>query len=480
MNVNVSEQLKGIDNIFLEKMKDWNLPGMAVAVIKNDELILLNELGLRDVKQNLSVSKNTLFAIGSATKAFTSLAIGILVDEGKLDWDTPIKRYMPNFEMHNKYASEHLTIKDMLCHRSGLPRHDMLWYNTSLSRKDLVDRLKHLEFSKDFRETWQYNNLMYATAGYIIELVTGLPWEEFVKTRILEPLGMNNSNFSVDVMKSNKDYSLPYALKEKKAVQIDFRNIDVAGPAGSINSNLSDMIKWIMLHLNKGKVNGKQIISKQSLEQIHSPQIPCQLVPWKFDEIQFSSYGLGWFIESFRGKRHIHHGGNIDGFSSYISFLPDENIAVIILSNLSTPFLTFSVAYSIYDRLLGYEDANWSERIEDELSKMMKSIESINESAKKSTKENTNPSHLIDEYTGKYENAGYGTLEIKKEGNKLKLLYNNLECMLEHKCYDVFVITVMQFYTITVTFDYDNTGDINRISVPFEQSVKDIVFKKCK
>lgn len=171
---------------------------------------------------------------------------------------------MPSFEMQNKYAEEHLTLRDMLCHRSGLPRHDILWYtNPSLSRKELVDKIKYLEFSKDFRETWQYNNLMYATAGYLVELVTGMTWEEFVKSRILEPLGMNSTNFSVDVLKKSSDYSKPYAQKGEEINQIDFRKLDSVAPAGSMNSSLTDMLKWLNLHLNKGKVNGKQIISEK-------------------------------------------------------------------------------------------------------------------------------------------------------------------------------------------------------------------------
>lgn len=203
MNDILSNNSQDLNDFLSKYMNKWKIPGIAVGIIKDDEIIYCNELGLRDVNKNLNVTKDTLFAIGSASKSFTSLSIGILVDEGKLDLDTPIKKYMPSFEMQNKYAEEHLTLRDMLCHRSGLPRHDILWYtNPSLSRKELVDKIKYLEFSKDFRETWQYNNLMYATAGYLVELVTGMTWEEFVKSRILEPLGMNSTNFSVDVLKS--------------------------------------------------------------------------------------------------------------------------------------------------------------------------------------------------------------------------------------------------------------------------------------
>lgn len=478
MKNDISNKFEEFNDFLLEKMKEWDIPGIAVGIIKDDEIIYASGLGLRDVNNNLEATPNTLFAIGSASKSFTTLAIGILVDEGKLDLDTPIKKYMPSFEMHNKYAEEHLTLRDMLCHRSGLPRHDALWYNSSLSRKELVGRIKYLEFSKDFRETWQYNNLMYATAGYIIELITGVTWEEFVKIRILEPLCMNNTNFSVDVSKKSADYSQPYSQEGDKIHQTNFRNIDTLGPAGSINSNLTDMLKWLNLHLNKGNLNGKQIISEKNISKLHSPQIPCQLFPLKFDELGFSSYGLGWFIESYRGKKHVNHGGNIDGFCSYISFLPDENIGVVILSNLANPFCTMPIAYHIYDKILGYDYIDWNKKLKTEGAKMFKAMEGANEAVRNSKKEITPPSHSLDEYTGTYEHLGYGSLKIETKDNSLKLTYNNIEYTLNHKCYDIFTMTMMEYYVIDVTFDYDSNGHIKSVSIPFEQSVKEIVFTK--
>ncbi|EHJ00558.1 Beta-lactamase [Clostridium sp. DL-VIII] len=477
----ISNNFQDLDDFLSEYMKKWRIPGMAVGIIKNDELIYCNGLGLSDVNKNLNVTEDTLFAIGSASKSFTSLSIGILVDEGKLDLDTPIKKYMPSFEMQNKYAEEHLTLRDMLCHRSGLPRHDILWYtNPSLSRKELVDRIKYLEFSKDFRETWQYNNLMYATAGYLVELVTGITWEEFVKSRILEPLGMNSTNFSVDVSKKSSDYSKPYAQKGEEINEIDFRKLDAVAPAGSMNSNLTDMLKWLNLHLNKGKVNGKQIISEKTISELHSPQLPCELIPLKFDELQFSSYGLGWFVEAYRGRKHVNHGGNIDGFCSYTSFLPDENIGVVILTNLNNPVCAMPIAYHIYDKLLGYDHSDFSEKLQAEAETMLKAMKSATKPTKISKKENLSPSHSLEEYKGIYENPGYGSLKIEVKDNSLKLIYNNMESTLNHKCYDIFTMIVMESSLIDVTFNYDSTGNIKSVSIPFEEAVKEILFMKCK
>lgn len=480
MKNSTSNYSEVFNDLLSEKMTEWKVPGMAVGIIKDNEIIYCGELGLRDVSKNLNVTKDTLFAIGSASKSFATLAIGILVDEGKIDFDTPIKKYMPSFEMYNKYAEEHITLRDMLCHRSGLPRHDALWYNSSLSRKELVARIKYLEPNKDFRETWQYNNLMYATAGYIIELVTGMTWEEFVKLRIFEPLGMNSTNFSVDVSKKSDNYSQPYSEKVSEVHQTNFRNLDEIGPAGSINSNLTDMLKWLKLHLNKGKVNGLQLISEKTLAELHSPQIPCELFPFKLDEIQFSSYGLGWFIESFRGRKHVNHGGGIDGFCSYTSFLPDENIGIVILSNLDNPFCTMPTAYYIYDKLLGYDGASFNERLKIQAEKMFKGIMDANNAVRESQKENSTPFRSLEEYKGVYENPGYGAVKVETKDNCLKISYNNIDYILNHKCYDIFTMTIMDYYLIHVTFNYDVNGNIKGVSIPFEQSVKEIIFTKCK
>lgn len=479
MKTKVSNITEDFNELLSEKMNEWKVPGMTVGIIKDNEIIYCGELGLRDVNKNLNVTKDTLFAIGSASKAFTSMAIGLLVDEGKLDLDTPIKKYIPDFEMYNKYAGEHLTLRDMLCHRSGLPRHDSLWYyNPSLSRKELVSRIKYLETSKDFREKWQYNNLMYATAGYIIELVTGMTWEEFVKLRILEPLGMNNTNFSVDVSKKSNDYSQPYAEKEDEIHQVNFRKLDSMGPAGSMNSNITDMVKWVQLQLNKGTINGQQIISEKTITELHSPQITCDLFNFNFDEIKFSSYGLGWFIESYRGKKHVNHGGGIDGFCSYTSFLPDENIGVVILSNLDNPFCTLPIAYYIYDKLLGYDETNWNARLKNEAEKMFKEMLSTNNIASNSQEEVSPLVRSLEEYTGIYINQGYGDLKVEINNNSLKLIYGDISYTLSHKCYDIFTMTFMDYYIIPVSFTYDNDGHIKSVSIPLEQNVKEIMFMK--
>lgn len=235
------ESLLGLNRYIEEQMKAWKVPGLSIAVVKDGEVIMMEGYGHRDIDQRLPVTPNTLFAIGSTTKAFTALAAGILADEGTLDLDTPVKEYLPQFKMYDSFASERMSVRDMLCHRSGLPRHELMWYNSPLNREEIIERLQYLEPNVDFRTKWQYQNMMYMVAGYIIGHVCDSSWEEVVQNRIFTPLGMTSSQFSVETTQLQDDYALPYVVPEDKHKSVPFRNIDAMGPAGSINSNVKDM-----------------------------------------------------------------------------------------------------------------------------------------------------------------------------------------------------------------------------------------------
>ncbi|MCP2604929.1 serine hydrolase [Candidatus Aminicenantes bacterium AH-873-B07] len=478
IEVEAKETLKGFDKFVKRTMKEWKVPGMAISIIKDGKVILSKGYGFRDIKKKLKVTPKTLFAIGSCTKAFTAVAIGILIDEGKLEWDKPVREYLPFFKLHDSFASERITPRDLLCHRSGLPRHDLMWYNSSYSREELIKRLRYLKPSQDFRYKWQYQNLMFVVAGYLVGKVAGKNWEEFVQERIFKPLGMENSNFSVEDSKKSPDFALPYLKKNGKIIEIPFRNIDNMGPAGSINSNVEEMAKWIILNLNKGKFNGKQIISESSLNQIHSPQMVIQQ-PIKYDELFYASYGMGWVITAYRGYLMLLHGGGIDGFTALVSFMPKKRIGMVILTNLNGTPLPRIVAYNIYDRLLGLSQISWNERIKEEIKKAKERAEKAKKEKDKDRKLNTKPSHSLEDYVGEYENPGYGIIKIEKEGNSLKATYNSITYTLTHYHYDVFELK-NEFLGITkkVSFFMDKKGNINSLLIQMEPAIEDIVFKR--
>jgi len=473
--------LVGFDKFANEILAEWKVPGVAVSIVKDGKVSYAEGFGYKDVKNGLKVTPHTIFAIGSCTKAFTATTMGILVDEGKLDWDKPVRTYLPTFKLLDPVASEQMTPRDLVCHRSGLPRHDRVWYLSPFGRQELFERLQYLEPSRGFRAAYQYQNLMFMTAGYLVEKIVGVPWEEFAGKRILEPLEMRETDFTVTDSQKAPDFALPYQEIKGKVEQIPFCNIDAIGPAGSINSSVSDMAKWVLFNLNKGRYGEKadqRIVAEATLAKIHSPQmvVPDAL---KYDELFYASYGMGWRITAYRGHPFIYHHGAIDGFSAMVSFMPRDNIGVVLLNNLEDAPINSILAYNIYDRLLGLNHIDWNQRIHEEQAKSRQEAEKTKKEREKDRKPDTRLSHSLDDYAGTYEHPGYGILTIEKEGNGLKAKFNTMTFVLTHYHYDIFEMTnelidfdqLLSFYT-------DAKGLIGSAGVKFEPAAKDIVFSR--
>jgi CubicO group peptidase (beta-lactamase class C family) len=459
-------------------MEEWKVPGLGISIVKDGKVIFSKGFGFRDVKKGLKVTPKTLFAIGSCTKAFTTVAMGILVDEGKLDWNKPVREYLPSFKLKDTFATERMTPLDLVCHRSGLPRHDLMWYGSAANRQEIFDRLQYLEPSKDFRTTFQYQNLMFMTAGYMVGKVAGTTWEKFTQDRIFGPLGMDDCNFSVEDSKKAPDFALPYTEKDDKVIEIPFRNIDTVGPAGSINSDVTDMAKWLLLNLNKGKFGEKQIISEKSLKEIHSPQM-ISSKSYVYDEVFYSTYGMGWGITSYRGHLMLSHGGGIDGFTARVTFMPRDNIGMVILTNMGGTPVPGIVAYNAYDRLLGLDQIPWNKRVREQRDKAKERAEKAKKEKDKDRKLNTKPSHTLEDYVGDYEHPGYGILAIKKEGDRLKCVLNSFSFDMKHYHYDIFEIS-NEFFDTTekIAFFTDNKGNISSLSVNLEDRVDPVIFIK--
>ena len=471
--------LAGFDSFINEAIKAWEVPGLALAIVKNGQIIFAQGYGFRDVEGKLPVTPKTLFAIGSCTKAFTTFVMSTLVDEGKLDWDAPVRKYIPEFRMYDRVATELITPRDLVTHRSGLPRHDLVWYNATISRKQIVDRLPYLEPSETFRSKFQYNNLMFMTAGYLIERVTGKSWEDTVRLRIFEPLGMTGSNFSVKDSQKTTDFAKPYEDRDDKVVEVPFRDITNAGPAGSINSNAEDMSRWLMLHTHKGKIDGKQVISAAVLADIHSPHMTTGALQER-PEIAPAGYGLGWSVDDYRGHRRVNHGGGIDGFTTMTTLFPEDGLGLIAVANMSGTSLPEMVTRHAADRLLGLSTIDWSG---EELGKKAK-----NKAASKAAKSQkdtvrrpgTTPAHPLQEYAGDYENPGYGAVKVELRDGKLMFTYNGIEAPLAHWHYEVFNALKdpkdPAFEDEKVQFHTNVKGYVEGLSVAFEPSVKPIVF----
>ncbi|UCG53748.1 MAG: serine hydrolase [Candidatus Latescibacterota bacterium] len=482
------EALDDIDEFIQTTMENWNVPGAGIAIIKDGEPVLLKGYGYRDIEKKLPVTKETQFAIGSSSKAFTTLILGMLVEDGAIEWDEPVRTYLPTFELDDEFATERMTPRDLVCHRSGLPRHDLMWYGSRASRENLFERLKHLEPNTEFRTGFQYQNLMFMTAGYLAGQVTGSSWEHLVTERIFGPLGMDNSNTSVDDMQRAPDFAFGYEEKddeksdEKKIERMAFRNIDNMGPAGSINSCAADMVEWVKLQLNKGTVGDKQLVSPMMMGELHRPHMMVhgglisQLL--KHPEMPHMMYGLGWFVQPYRGHEMIHHGGNIDGFSALVSFMPEDNIGVVVLTNLNgTPF-TLALTFNIYDRLLGLEEIDWNGRYKLVWTQLEQAQDESKGAEEVNRKGGTKLSHSLDDYAGVYTHPAYGSIEIVKTGKTLGGTYHHMDFELEHWHYDVFRSKTEPLEGLKLAFLSNLNGDIDCVSVALEQSVDAIEFTK--
>ena len=504
--------LAGLDPFVASVMKEWHVPGLAIGIIQDGRPVLLKGYGVRDVEHQLPVTPRTLMAIGSNSKSFTVALMGMLVDSGKLDWDKPVRDYLPDFQLEDELASREMTPRDLVTHRSGLPRHDLFWYGGSLSRAEMYRRLKYLEPNASFRSRWQYQNLMFMTAGYLVEQRTGRSWDDLIRERLFTPLGMTRSNTSVRDLPASDDAALAYVWRACRSehaaangsapapggadggggpgsaacglVKVPYRNIDAVAPAGSINSDVEEMLHYVQFHIDSGRYDGRPILSKQNDVQMQTPQMLVGSQDIWPDELGTATYGLGLAVTSYRGRKLVQHGGGIDGFISQMSWLPKERIGVVVLTNMSgnNPVPNI-VTRNVLDRLLGLAPIDWAARSR----KLQQDAEAQQKKERDELaaqrKPNTTPSHELSAYAGTYEHPAYGRLTVRTVGTTLELSFADYTARLKHYHYDMFEVDDPEEIVPlsgVLTFLMDRKGDIDRVAVPFERSVKDIEFTRVK
>lgn len=477
------DTLQGIDEVVEQALKEYEIPGLALGIVVDGQVIYSKGYGYRDLEKKKAVSPDTIFCIGSCTKAFTSFLAGVLVDEGVLSWDENILDILPDFRLYDTYATQHMTIRDLLTHRSGMPRHDYMWYNSTISRSELMRRLRYLEPASEFRERYHYNNLMYFTAGYAMEEITGKSWETLVSEKILNPLEMKNTNFSIAEMENSSDYASPHLQKDDQVVRMGFRDLSLVGPAASINSNITDMTRWIEMQLNQGVYNDKTLVSSSTLQEMHSPQVVVSGTP-EHKEAFLSTYGLGWGVISYRGHYYVSHDGGAEGFTSVASLLPNEGVGVVVLANKNLSTLPRFLSLIIIDRILELAPIDWyNEGLEGYL-KAKESQRQLKTKEDLSRKKGTVYSHPLEDYAGEYEHPGYGTVSIQFIDGKLQSTFNRINSTLDHWHYDVFVVSnesedlLFSRVGTKLTFRTNFNGEIDELVIPFEPGASDVIFKK--
>ncbi len=458
---NLSQMPAYIDRLLV----DWNVPGLSVAVIKSDKVIWERGFGLVPGEKSVSVSPETPFAVGSATKAFTALGLMLLVQERKIDLDQPVANYLPGFKWADPYISANLTIRDILSHRSGLPRHDLVWFGSDKSRAELAKAIAFLPCGNDWRARFQYNNLMYMLAGFLTEKVSGKRWEEYIQQEVFAPLGMVHSDFS-------------YRLSERGSD-------DAMAPAGAMVSSVRDLSRWVRLFLNDGKAEGKTVLAERLIGELQTPQIVFSMLPSDGENLM-TAYGLGWFLGCYRGHYLVYHGGNVKGFTAHVSFLPREKIGVIVLCNASLSPVPELVSLQIYDRLLNLPPLARDKKAANQLFKPAQNMATqIREFKSVQRVPGTQPSHVLADYTGAYAHSAYGELEVLQRDEGLYARFHGRESKLIHHHYDIFILedlqddlSLQEYGDIEVQFNSDLQGKISMAEVRFEPEAEPIRMMK--
>ena len=464
-------------------METWHVPGMAIAVVAGDEIVYSSGFGSRDLEGGQKVDTETQFAIGSSSKAFTTMLLGMLDEEGVIDWDEPVRTWLPDFDLSDNFATERMTPRDLVTHRSGLPRHDLLWYGSSRTREDLYASLAFLEPSTDFRTTFQYQNLMYMTAGILAGRVTGSTWEALVAERIFEPLEMRTSGFTWDKATGtgNAAYGYRWDADAEELVRMPYHTLTAIGPAGSINSNVEEMANWVRLHLALGEFGGERIVAEEQVRDMHAQSM---FIPRPDPDaaMPLFGYGLGWFTEPYRGYWRVHHGGNIDGFSALVSMLPDNDIGLVILTNLDGNPATAFIERGILDRMLHLEQIDWSQRALDVRAEAEKEREERTDEEGDEPKrvEGTTPNHALDSYAGNYKHPGYGELRVEREGDGLVARYNLFTFDLEHWHFEQYRATDPNRPGLEFMFNFGTSqeGTVANVAVNLQPGVAPIVFER--
>lgn len=440
------------------------VPGLAVGIVKDGEVILAEGFGMSDVAAKTPVNSRTRFAIGSCTKAFTATGLAILEHQGLLAWDKPVRAYLPDFALWDDFATREMTATDLLTHQSGLPRHDLLWYGSPFSRQELMQRLRYLEPNKSFRSAWQYQNLMYLSAGVLTEQLSGQSWEDFMRQQLFTPLQMNATGFS----HTGTNMALPYRKAENDSIiRIPYRNIDAIGPAGSIVSNIEDMLQWVKFHLS----GNNNILPAGAIQQLHTPVKLIENSATTLNpEFSHRSYAYGWFVYRYGEHNIVQHGGNIDGFSALVYLIPDSNIGMVFLTNLNGNALPGLLANYATDMLLQRPYTDWYART---------FATPASETPKESPQPTpgTQPSRPLSQYAGRYEHPAYGVVDITYADKNLHFSFNTFRGVMKHWHYDVFQASITDpAQDMMLSFHQHKDGGLEKLGIALEPTLPEDIF----
>jgi CubicO group peptidase (beta-lactamase class C family) len=477
------ENVDQLDALIEPVLREARVPGAAIAVTMNGRTAFARGYGLRDLASALPLSAQTIYPIASTTKAMNATLLGMLVDEGELAWDEPVQSYLPGFRLGDPLVSAQVTLRDLLCMRTGLPRHDWLWQDNPISRSELMKRLRHLELSAGFRQRFQYNNLTVTTAGHVAEVVTGKPWQDLIRERLFEPLGMSNT---VCARPTEANVTLSYHENRQRELLLTRRleGKATAPSGGAVHSTVEDMARWMSFNLKRGEADGRALIWPETLAQIHAPQVCCGDEPTA--PSPYATYAMGWYVDNFHGCGRWSHGGLHHGVNSSVMLFPQQGIGIVAFVNFAASRLAAWLAGAAFELMMGFEPQQTLGQALDQYERKM--TESRRRIASVRRVKGTSPSHDLADYVGRYEHAGYGRIDIAAHGGTLLLKRCTLALPLQHLHYDVWTFAPNDLLEIhqphafdqasLISFETDLDGAPVAFSIRLEPALCAIRFQK--
>jgi len=417
-----------LQSYIIRAMTNWRIPGAAVCIVKDGKVVWMKSYGVKELGLTDNVDENTLFMIGSNTKAFTATALAMLQAQGKLSLDDKITKYIPTFKLDNKPAGDMTTIRDLLCHRIGFDtfQGDFTFYNTNLSRKDIIDKMSLVKATYPFRAKWGYTNSAFLTAGEIITPVTGRSWESYIKDYIFAPLGMGNSLALSKNMPTALNRTVPHTIVDGRLTAIPYDQIDGLAPAGSISSSINDLSKWVLCLLNDGKVGNRQVIPLAAIQATREPQDIVKSVHHLNGEDNYELYGLGWFLQDYSSHRIVLHDGGVGGYVTSVTLVPKDHLGIIILTNTDQNALYDALRWEIMDAYFKLPYQNYSENYLNKFKANEVAAQEEDRKLKDTVAMNRLPALPVNAYIGKYVNDLYGNMTVTAGVN------NDLEMRFEH------------------------------------------------
>lgn len=434
-------EIESLREFILNGMGEWGIPGLAIAVVQHDNVIFAEGFGFLKTGEDTKVDEHTLFGIASTTKAMTATVLGILVDEGLVDWDDPVIKHLPGFQLHDPWVTRNATIRDLLTHQVGIGRvtGNRIEFMPNHTRAEVMYQMRYLENEAPFRSRYVYSNVMYMVAGEIVEAVTGTTWDDFITDRLFRTLGMNRSNTSITQFNQNdSNIAWPHQEINGEVVPIMRRNFDNVGPSASVNSSALELTRWMRLNLGEpGVLDGVRYISEQTMHEIHRPQVATRISDPYGPQ---AAYALGWSVSDYRGHRQLQHGGATDGMNTSLLLLPNEEVGIVILTNTFNQF-TAVLGNHVKDILLGLEPRNWADEIRQSYLRSYERALQLKTHVDDNRIADTSPSLPLKSYTGIYIDEFYGKAEVFSQNGSLRIRFwddPTQELVLEHWHFDTF------------------------------------------